>query len=155
MGVKTLWSVLSSSGEMLDLRELQGKKVAIDLAGWIVQNNTCKGMSSVSRPHLRNLFFRVNALISLNIRPIFVLDGDAPDLKKGTLIARQKTQTQTQTQATQSEENKSCTRRRLKGLMNECKALLDALGIESVRAEGEAEALCSRFENIHFFSLII
>ena len=146
MGVKTLWSVLSSSGEMLDLRELQGCKVAIDLAGWIVQNNTCKGMSGVSRPHLRNLFFRVNALISLNIKPIFVLDGDAPELKRGTLIARQKAQTaQTQTQhGTQSEENKSCTRRRLKGLLNECKALLDALGIESVRAEGEAEALCAR-----------
>ena len=143
MGVKTLWSVLSSSGEMLDLRELQGCKVAIDLAGWIVQNNTCKGMAGVSRPHLRNLFFRVNALISLNIKPIFVLDGDAPELKRGTLIARQKAQSQTQTQ-TQSEENKSCTRRRLKGLLNECKALLDALGIESVRAEGEAEALCAR-----------
>ena len=129
---------------MLDLRELQGCKVAIDLAGWIVQNNTCKGMSGVSRPHLRNLFFRVNALISLNIKPIFVLDGDAPELKKGTLIARQKAQS-SQTQAqTQSEENKSCTRRRLKGLLNECKALLDALGIESVRAEGEAEALCAR-----------
>ena len=83
MGVKTLWAVLSGSGEMFDLRELQGSSVAIDLAGWIVQNNTCKGMAgNVSRPHLRNLFFRTATLINLNIRPIFVLDGKAPDLKR-------------------------------------------------------------------------
>lgn len=170
MGVKTMWSILSSSGEMLDLRELQGnrvnyenikkidfiyfievfhlslkneKQVAIDLAGWIVQNNTCKGMYGVSRPHLRNLFFRVASLISLNIQPIFVLDGDAPDLKKETLVIRQKAAS-SQSQALPNEENKSCSRRRLKGLMNECKALLDSLGIESVKAEGEAEALCAR-----------
>ena len=145
MGVKTLWCILSSTSEMLDLRELQGCTVAVDLAGWIVQNNTCKGMYGVSRPHLRNLFFRVASLISLNITPIFVLDGDAPDLKKGTLIARQKATASISSQQSQaSEDNKSCSRRRLKGLMNECKALLDALGIESVKAEGEAEALCAR-----------
>lgn len=100
-------------------------------------------MYGVSRPHLRNLFFRVASLISLNVQPIFVLDGDAPDLKKETLIARQKVAS-SQSQALPNEQNKSCSRRRLKGLMNECKALLDSLGIESVKAEGEAEALCAR-----------
>ena len=33
MGVKTLWSIISGSGEVIDLRELQGSTVAIDLAG--------------------------------------------------------------------------------------------------------------------------
>ena len=33
MGVKTLWTILSGSGELIDLRELQGSTVAIDLAG--------------------------------------------------------------------------------------------------------------------------
>ena len=33
MGVKTLWSIISGSGELIDLRELQGSTVAIDLAG--------------------------------------------------------------------------------------------------------------------------
>lgn len=137
MGVKTLWTVISGSGEMIDLRELQGKSVAIDLAGWIVQNNTCKGMHGVSRPHLRNLFFRTAALINLNIKPIFVLDGDAPDLKKETLAARRRA-------LSQNDEVKSFSRTRLKGLMNECKALLDAIGVESVKSDGEAEALCAQ-----------
>ena len=141
MGVKTLWSVLSSSGEMIDLRELQGSTVAIDLAGWIVQNNTCKAMTGhVSRPHMRNLFFRTATMINLNIKPIFVLDGDAPTLKKETLEARKRQQSQN---PAQEAEVKDFSRRRLKGLMNECKALLDSLGIVSVKAEGEAESLCA------------
>ena len=47
---------------------------------------------TVSRPHLRNLFFRIAAMVNLNIKPIFVLDGNAPDLKKETLEARRKAQ---------------------------------------------------------------
>ena len=124
MGVKTLWTVVSGSGEMVDLKELQGKTVAIDLAGWIVQNNTCKGMHGVVRPYLRNLFFRTNALISLNIKPIFVMDGDAPELKKETLEARRKAETHSQTV-----EVKSLSRTRLKGLMNESQKILDSIGV--------------------------
>ena len=57
MGIKTLWTVVSGCGEMIDLKELQGKRVAIDLAGWIVSFNTCKGMNGVTRPYLRYFFF--------------------------------------------------------------------------------------------------
>ena len=125
MGVKTLWSVVSGTGEMLDLKELQGKSVAIDLAGWIVQNNNCKGMNGVSRPYLRNLFFRTNALINLNIQPVFVMDGSAPELKKDTLEARLKAEG-----LSQSTEVKSLSRKRLKGLMNQSKKLLESLGVK-------------------------
>ena len=153
MGVKTLWSVLSGSGEMIDLRELQGSTVAIDLAGWIVQNNTCKAMAgSVSRPHLRNLFFRVASMVNLNIKPVFVLDGNAPDLKKETLEARRKAQSQ---DPTATKEVKNFSRARLKGLMGECKALLDALGISSVKAEGNSSFfgghLCIWYFSIYLY----
>ena len=92
MGVKTLWSVIGGAGEPTDLRTMQGKRVAIDLAGWAVQGGQCAGMqrSGVSKPHLRNLFFRTAALLSLNIYPVFVLDGDAPELKRAELISRRK-----------------------------------------------------------------
>ena len=51
MGVKTLWSVIGGAGEPTDLRSLQGKCVAIDLAGWAVQGGQCSGMyrSGVTR----------------------------------------------------------------------------------------------------------
>ncbi len=88
MGVKSLWTILSGAGEMVDLRELQvsrsilpqvlsvlslgflfqGKRVAVDLAGWIVESNLCRGISGkVNRPHLRNVFFRAAALQALHI----------------------------------------------------------------------------------------
>ncbi len=143
-----MWTILSGSGEMLDLRELQGLTLAVDLAGWIVQNQTCKGMSGVSRPHLRNLFFRTSAMLALNIKPIFVLDGTvAPELKKETLTMRKKAQASQASQSSNTEnataEVKNCTRGRLNRLMGECKALLNAMGVPHVRSTGEAEALCA------------
>ena len=50
----------------------QGKRVAVDLAGWIVQSNQCRAMSNkVNKPHLRNVFFRAAALQALNIHVRF------------------------------------------------------------------------------------
>ena len=133
MGIKTLWSVIGSAGQPVDLRALQGQTVAIDLAGWVVGSGSKSGASQhVMKPHLRNLFFRTAALLSLDIKPVFVLDGSAPELKKATLEARSQTQT------------KSLSRNRLKGLMNECAKLLETLGVAYVRAEGEAEAYAAQ-----------
>ena len=36
------------------------------------------------------MFFRTSALLTLNIRPIFVLDGEAPELKRAEMINRRK-----------------------------------------------------------------
>ncbi len=42
--------------------------MAVDIAGWIVQSNQCRAMTSkVNKPHLRNVFFRAAALQALNI----------------------------------------------------------------------------------------
>ena len=89
MGIKTLWPIIDCCGEKLDLRSYKGQKVAIDLAGWVVQNNQVRGMNGkVAKPHLRNVFFRTSALIQLGIRPVFIMDGKAPELKRETLQAR-------------------------------------------------------------------
>ena len=77
-------------------------------------------------------------MVSLNIKPIFVLDGDAPDLKKETMEARRKAENP------DAPEVKNFSRARLKSLMGECKSLLDALGISSVKAEGKAFKKVSR-----------
>ena len=56
------------------------------------------------QPHLRNLFFRSSALLTLNIRPIFVLDGDAPELKRTEMINRRNAELGSQ-HATQDSNN--------------------------------------------------
>ncbi len=152
MGVKTLWSLLECCSEQVSDEHLRGASMAVDLAGWVVQNSQCQGMAGhVSRPHLRNLFFRASALLSLGARPVFVLDGAAPELKRQTLAARkQQQQTQSQQQGTQSQsqaaaaEVKSLSRSRLRALMGECRFLLEAMGLPCVQARCEAEALCAQ-----------
>ena len=38
--------------------------------------------------HVRQLFYRVKKLLSMNVTPIFVLDGKAPDAKLATIASR-------------------------------------------------------------------
>ena len=106
MGVKDVWHIAGPCEERISLHSLRGKHcmyvtclimfalgktLAIDLAGWVVQNNTAPGMQfTVTRPHLRNIFFRINTLLSLDILPVVVLDGSCPDVKKATVAARNK-----------------------------------------------------------------
>ena len=144
MGVKTLWSVIGGAGEPTDLRSLQGKCVAIDLAGWAVQGGKCAGMyrNGVTRPHLRNLFFRTAALLALNIRPVFVLDGEAPELKRTEMKNRRKAELDAKNPSQSHEiqdSDISLNRSRLKGIMKECANFLNVLGVSWVQAVGEAE----------------
>ena len=44
MGVKTLWSLVDSCGERVGTDELRGMTLAVDLAGWVVQNQQCTAM---------------------------------------------------------------------------------------------------------------
>ncbi len=99
----------------------------------------------VSRPHLRNLFFRTSALLLLGAHPVFVMDGAAPEMKRETMSARRQAEaSQQQSQLSQQQSQvKSLSRSRLKALMNECRFLLKSLGLECLQAEGEAEALCA------------
>lgn len=142
MGVKTLWTVIDCSGESFSIDDLRDKTVAIDLAGWVVSNNQCRAIAGgkVAKPHLRNVFFRTAALLTAGVKPIFVLDGAAPEIKRATMEARKATQGG----CGSSDEVKSMARTRLKGLMNECRFLLSAMGLKCVQANGEGEALCSR-----------
>ena len=142
MGVKTLWAVIDCAGESSSIDDLRGKTVAIDLAGWVVSNNQCRAMAGgkVAKPHLRNVFFRTAALVAAGVKPIFILDGAAPELKRATMEARKATQNG----GTNSTEVKSMARTRLKALMNECRFLLSAMGLKCQQADGEGEALCAR-----------
>lgn len=72
------------------------------------------------------MFFRTCALLALDIKPVFVMDGAAPELKRETL-----------TQRSSGEEVKSLNRKRLKAVTNECKFLLETMGIQCLQSKGE------------------
>jgi len=151
MGVKDFWNVSSPCEERISLHSLRGQTLAIDLAGWIVQNQTVPGMQHrVTRPHLRNIVFRTNSLLSLDILPVFVLDGAAPKLKSQTV--EQRNQLNWGTRATQAKPTQITSspkvqkRRQFNGVLKECASLCESLGLPYIVAPGEAEAYCAALD---------
>lgn len=63
--------------------------ILLDISIWL--NQALKGVrdrhgNSIENAHLLTLFHRLCKLLFFRIRPIFVFDGDAPLLKKQTLV---------------------------------------------------------------------
>ncbi|KAK3913635.1 Flap endonuclease GEN [Frankliniella fusca] len=137
MGVKDLWQVLAPVCERKSLWDLQGKTVAIDLSGWVVDSQNIVEHSSQPNMHLRNLFFRTSCLLLLGARPVFVLEGDAPDLKLNVMSQRNAAR------GYSNNAKASGKRSRYKGIQKKCQEMLKAMGVHCIQSEGEAEALCA------------
>ncbi|KAK1349368.1 hypothetical protein LUQ84_001546 [Hamiltosporidium tvaerminnensis] len=75
MGVKNLWKILKNCAE--EEINFDDKKLAIDISIWMYQYS--------SLPHNQSLYFitkRILKLIYYKIKPVFVFDGNIPDLKR-------------------------------------------------------------------------
>jgi len=91
MGVHHLWSILASVGRQTPLSDLVGKTLAVDLSGWVCQALNCHRMNlAIHKPHLRNLFFRIQHIYHLGINLVFVVDGEATKMKWHTMDVRAK-----------------------------------------------------------------
>ncbi|KAG8185132.1 hypothetical protein JTE90_006335 [Oedothorax gibbosus] len=136
MGVTGLWKILDDLdlGETKDLSSLSGKRIAVDTSGWVVQANTTKGLNESRAPYLRNVFFRANQLLKNGILPIFVLEGKVPPLKEAAFKDRNHQGTS---------QSSTIGRAKFDRILNECKTLLQSLGVPCIKSSGEAEALCS------------
>ena len=89
MGVKDLWSILEPVKTRYPLDVLRGKTLAVDLSCWICESYGAKNLArSVAKPHLRNLYFRILRLYRTGTSLVFVMDGDATELKWETLGKR-------------------------------------------------------------------
>lgn len=92
MGVEHLWTLLSPSGRPITLSSLSNQRVAIDVSIWllhIIHGYISLGYKDFSNIHLISIFHRLCKLLSHNIKPVFVFDGKAPDLKRKTVLLRQ------------------------------------------------------------------
>ena len=113
----------------------------------MVSGQTAPGLANhVKRPHLRNLFFRINSLLSLDILPVVVLDGVCPDIKKATVAARNHQVWGAGSNTHMSPKRQQ--RNQFKGVLADCNRMLESLGVPCVVAPGEAEVsqvrLCPR-----------
>lgn len=91
MGVKDLWQLLSPVGRRVSIETLEGKTLAIDASIWITQ--FIKAMRDedgkmMKNAHLIGTLRRILRLLYHKIRPLFVFDGDTPELKLRVVQSR-------------------------------------------------------------------
>ncbi|KAL7827756.1 hypothetical protein AOLI_G00309080 [Acnodon oligacanthus] len=146
MGVTELWSILAPVRESVPLYSLTGKTLAVDLSLWICEAQHVQAMSGkVTKPHLRNLFFRTSSLLRMGLKLVFVMEGEAPKIKAETMSKR--TEMVFHGRKTKSYPkpvtDKNTSRRRFKAVLRQCAEMLDCLGVPWVAAAGEAEAMCA------------
>ncbi|KAK0677391.1 GEN endonuclease, partial [Pygoscelis papua] len=140
MGVTNLWQILEPVRQPVNLSSLKGKTLAVDLSLWVCEAQTVKKMIGVvTKPHLRNLFFRFSFLTSMGIKLVFVMEGEAPKLKADTMSKRNEMRYGPSKKVGAARTGRSL----FKSMLKECLELLECLGVPWVQAAGEAEAMCA------------
>ena len=102
MGVKGLWQHVQPSARKINIYDLEGKILAIDASIWAIQflavaygaigddvGGELLNSSNESRV-LDGFLRRIMKMLFFGIKPVFVFDGQAPQLKKKTLEDRKK-----------------------------------------------------------------
>ncbi|XP_061602547.1 flap endonuclease GEN homolog 1 [Cololabis saira] len=148
MGVNDLWSIVAPVRESVPLYSLGGKTLAVDLSLWVCEAQHVQGMMGrVTKPHLRNLFFRVSSLIQMGIKLVFVMEGEAPKLKAETMSKRTQSRHGGFKKASAPKSATNTSRGRFNAVLRECAEMLDYLGVPWVTAAGEAEAMCAYLDS--------
>jgi len=142
----------------ITLEDLSGRSVAIDAFNTLYQF-----LSMIRQPdgtplmdrdgrvtsHLSGLFYRSATLLELGIRPAYVFDGKAPELKKKTIEARKAAKLEAEVEWKRALEKGDMKRALSKAtrtakldsdMIEEALSLLDAMGIPWIRAPSEGEA---------------
>ncbi|KAJ2660978.1 DNA repair protein rad2 [Coemansia sp. RSA 1200] len=92
MGVKGLWTLLEPAARPVRLESLENKRLAIDASIWMYQ--LLKAMTDaegnpLEDAHIIGFYRRICKLLFYGIKPVFVFDGGAPELKRITIAERQ------------------------------------------------------------------
>ncbi|TDH68321.1 hypothetical protein CCR75_004503 [Bremia lactucae] len=100
MGVQNLWVLLAPVGRQIEIESLAGQVLAVDASIWLTQ--FVKAMrddegNMIRNAHLMGTLHRVAKLLYYGVRPVFVFDGQTPEIKKRTTARRRKRQEQQST----------------------------------------------------------
>ncbi|KAL1957610.1 hypothetical protein VTO42DRAFT_5721 [Malbranchea cinnamomea] len=93
MGVTGLWTVVKPCARPIRLETLNKKRLAVDASIWIYQFLKAvrdKEGNSLRNAHIVGFFRRICKLLYFGIKPVFVFDGGAPELKRQTIAARRR-----------------------------------------------------------------
>ena len=162
-----------SSPKKIKINDLAGNVVAIDGFNTIYQFlTTIRGqsgeplMDSKGRvtSHLTGLFYRNINLLMANIKPIYVLDGKPSPLKKIIIERRKEIKEKMKEKYHQAlkegkiEDAKKYARSTVKInelIINDCKKILELMGIPVINAPSEGEAAAAYLTEINFASVTV
>tara|TARA_B000000460_G_scaffold147302_1_gene104074 strand:+ start:601 stop:1626 length:1026 start_codon:yes stop_codon:yes gene_type:complete len=160
-----------SSPKKIKINDLDGNVVAIDGFNTIYQFlTTIRGqsgeplMDSKGRvtSHITGLFYRNINLLMANIKPIYVLDGKPSPLKKIIIERRKEIKEKMKEKYHQAlkegkiEDAKKYARSTVKInelIINDCKKILELMGIPVIDAPSEGEAAAAYLTEINFASV--
>jgi len=144
--------------EEISLEDLNGKIVAVDAFNVLYQFITTirqydgkplmDSKGNVTS-HLSGIFYRTTNMMSRGIKPVFVFDGEAPELKQKTREKRTavKRDAQDKFDRAENDEDKAKYASRISYLtgemIDEAKEVIEALGLPVVQAPSEGEAQAS------------
>lgn len=162
MGIKGLGKAISDvaprATSPITMETLQGRVLAIDISCFVYQFLLCKTGGPMlsdkdgnTTQHLQGIFSRMLKMISLGIKPICVLDGESPELKKEELAKRRERREAAEKKLESGEDKddkqieslKKIAFRVEKERYSECEKLLKLMGIPVIRAPSEGEAQCA------------
>ncbi|KAK4473242.1 hypothetical protein MN116_004414 [Schistosoma mekongi] len=105
MGVPGLWRLLEPAREPVELQQLSGKIVAIDMNIWLHQAVKSRGSTGGPRNYLAIFFRRLCKLLFYGIKPVFVFDGDTPALKRSTMNLRRQSRSLIESKAEKAQKH--------------------------------------------------
>lgn len=166
MGIKGLTKLLNELAE--DAMKPQefgnyfGRKIAIDASMCLYQfliairqdgpGGMLTDANGEPTAHLNGIFYRTIRMLESGIKPVYVFDGKAPDMKGGELEKRRKMREANQAALEEARKNDNAeeiakfekrTTRAKREHSEEAKKLLRMMGVPVVESPGEAEAQCA------------
>ncbi len=153
--------------DVIRLDELEGKIITVDASNILHQF-----LSTIRQPdgtpltdsegnvtsHLVGLFYRTVKLMKLSIRPVYVFDGEMPDLKTSVVEERARKRREAEEkweEARKGGRTGEAFREAVRSsyldeqMIRDAKTLLGYLGLPTVQAPGEAEAQCAYMTRDH------
>lgn len=146
--------------EPLNFDDLKGKVIAIDAL-----NSLYQFLASIRQPdgtplmdskkrvtsHLSGLLYRTIRLVQMEIKPVYVFDGEPPDLKRKEIEKRGEMKKEAEYEWEKAKKEKRLedakkfamrTSRLTEEMLEDSKNLLNYMGIPFVQAPSEGEAQC-------------
>jgi flap endonuclease-1 len=160
MGIKHMHKFIKKSGNIVEEKPnifYFGKTIAIDISILVYKlviairntGNDLLNKDGEIVSHIIGLYNKALTFLELGIRPIFVFDGKPPDIKQTIIKNRKETRKRAQEKMDQAEndEDKIKYFKRTvhipKQQMEDCKQLLNLMGLPVVQAPQEADSQCA------------